>query len=199
MSPAHKIDSKTADELLRAMTVLARTVSHVLETRVVETTEEPLTGSKLQLLLLLGQRGAQTPTQIARFLGISKPAVTQAVDAMLESGFVSRETSKADRRGYDLELTTRGKSVFRKVRTEQHHLIRNALRGIHTEPATWVAVLHEMSVALAKSDRAFKHFCVQCGAYADGNCVLVGGEVSCLFLRHRGDTPRRRKRAGAKK
>lgn len=199
MAPGNKLTEKSADELIRAMMVLARTVSHVLETRVVETTKEPLTGSKLQLLHLLGQRGAQTPTQIARFLGISKPAVTQAVDSMLESGFVSREASKQDRRGFNLKLTVKGKGVFRKVRNEQRHLIRNALREIHTDPEEWVEVLHEMSVALAKSDRAFKHFCVQCGAYADGNCVLVGGEVSCLFLQHRGEVPRRRKRSPAAK
>lgn len=197
MTRQNRLSDKTADELLRAMTVLARTVTHVLESRVVETTDEPLNGSRLQLLLLLGQRGAQTPTQVSRFLGVSKPAVTQAVDAMTQSGFVSRTVSKGDRRGYDLALTPKGRTVFRKVRREQHHVIRNALREIHTEPESWVEVLHEMSVALARADRAFKHFCVQCGAYADGNCVLVGGEVSCLFLRHRAGKARRRKRSPA--
>lgn len=197
MSRRNRLSDETADELLRAMTVLARTVTHVLEARVVETTDEPLSGSKLQLLLLLGQRGAQSPTQISRFLGVSKPAVTQAVDAMMDSGFVSRKVSKADRRGYDLTLTPKGRTVFRKVRNEQHHVIRNALREIRTEPEAWVDVLHEMSVALARSDRAFKHFCVQCGAYADGNCVLVGGEVSCLFLRHRAGKSGRRKKSSS--
>ena len=199
MAPRNRLTDKSADELLRAMMVLARTVSHVLETRVVETTQEPLTGSKLQLLHLLGQKGAQTPTQIARFLGISKPAVTQAVDAMMESGFVRREASKQDRRGFNLKLSAKGKVVFQKVRNEQRHLIRNALREIDTAPQEWVDVLHEMSIALAKSDSAFKHFCVQCGAYADGHCVLVGGEVSCLFLQHRGEVPKRTKRRPAAK
>ena len=198
MPPGKRLSEKTADELLRAMMVLARTVSHVLETRVLEATREPLTGSKLQLLHLLGQRGPQTPTQVARFLGVTKPAVTQAVDAMIESGFVQREASKEDRRGSILELTARGSEVFRKVRNEQRHLIRNALRETDVDPEAWVEVLHEMSVSLAKSDQAFKHFCVQCGAYADGNCVLVGGDVSCLFLRHRGATPRRGKRSVSK-
>jgi len=174
------------------MMVLARTVSHVLETRVTEATNEPLSSSRFQLLHLLGQRGAQTPTQISRFLGVSKPAVTQAVDSMLEGKYITRETSKRDRRGVNLKLTAKGKALFRKVRDEQRHLVRNAVREIDTDPATWIDVLHEMSVALAKSDRAFKHFCVQCGAYADGNCVLVGGEVSCLFLRHRERVPGKR-------
>jgi len=192
------LTDKTADELLRAMMVLARTVEHVLENRVVEATHEPLTGSKLQLLHLLGQKGAQTPTQLARFLGVTKPAVTQAVDSMMESGIVQRETSKQDRRGFDLKLTPKGRALFRKVRNEQRHLLRNTMRGKDTPPEVWIDILQEMSVALARSDRAFKHFCVQCGAYAEGNCVLVGGEVSCLFLRHRGEIPKRSRRSSKK-
>lgn len=195
MATGKKLTDKTADELLRAMMVLARTVEHVLETRVVEATHEPLTGSKLQLLHLLGQKGAQTPTQLAHFLGVTKPAVTQAVDSMMESGFVKRETSKQDRRGFVLKLTPKGRAVFRKVRNEQRHLLRNTMRGKATPPEEWIGILQEMSVALARSDRAFKHFCVQCGAYAEGNCVLVGGEVSCLFLRNRGEIPKRSRRS----
>lgn len=198
MATRSNLTDKTADELLRAMMVLARTVEHVLENRVVEATHEPLTGSKLQLLHLLGQKGAQTPTQLARFLGVTKPAVTQAVDSMMESGIVQRETSKQDRRGFDLKLTPKGRALFRKVRNEQRHLLRNTMRGKDTPPEVWIDILQEMSVALARSDRAFKHFCVQCGAYAEGNCVLVGGEVSCLFLRHRGEIPKRSRRSSKK-
>lgn len=185
MSGERELTSERTDGLLRALMVLARTVSHVLETRVIESTDEPLSGSKLQLLHLLGQRGAQSPTQIARFLGVSKPAVTQAVDAMMALGFLRRQASREDRRGFNLTLTTRGKELFDQVREEQRHLVRNALREPNIDPDVWLNVLQEMSVSLAKSDRAFKDFCLQCGAYADGGCVLVGGDATCLFLQNK--------------
>lgn len=186
MAPKPKLTKKRADEVIKAMQVLSRTVDHVLQTRVVEATKEQLSGSKLALLHLLAQQGAQTPTQIARFLGISKPGVTRICDAMLNDTLIRRDASKEDRRELEMKLTAHGKEVFQQVRDEQRHLILSALRhSDHDRYEDWIEVLHEMSVALAKADRAFKHFCMQCGAYSDDTCVLVGGNVSCLFLQNR--------------
>ncbi|MFH1109079.1 MAG: hypothetical protein V1790_07790 [Planctomycetota bacterium] len=45
----------------------------------------------------------------------------------------------------------------------------------------WITVLQKITSSLAHADRTFTHFCLQCGAHADGSCVLIGGDADCLF------------------
>ena len=97
---AKKAPSSTSsvDQMAKAMLVLARTIDYVLESRAVEVaTDKPLSNSKVQVLRLLAQRAGQTSSQVARYLGVSKPAVSQIIDAMVRSKLVTRKTSRDDR------------------------------------------------------------------------------------------------------
>jgi len=183
--PAKKTPALTldrTDKLLKAMLVLSRTVSHVLEHRPVEAAKTTLSTSRLQILRLLGQRGHQTSTKVARFLGVSKPAVTQIIDTMVKDKMVIRKRMTEDRRSVELRLTARGREVFRKVRDEQRHVVRSAVRATaRCNPERWVKTIEEVTTALASSYRAFEHFCLQCGSHEDGTCVLSGGSADCLF------------------
>jgi len=176
----------TVDGLLKAMLVLGRTASHILETRAVETAvHERFSASKVQILRLLGQRGAQTSTQVARFLGVTKPAVTQIIDTMARSRLVVRRPAKDDRREVSLELTRKGKQVFHAVRRQQRHYIRTALRQLPgMDPERWAGMLEEMSAALVGADSSFEHYCLQCGAHTDSTCVLTGGDAECAYRQH---------------
>lgn len=177
---------RTVDGVLKATLVFSRAVSHVLETCAVEAAvTHRLSSSKVQVLRLLGQRGAQRSTQVARFLGVSKPAVTQIIDTMVDSRLVVRRTAKSDRRMVRLELTKKGREAFRAMQQQQRHYVRVALRQLPAvDPDRWSATLSEMSAMLANADDCFKHHCLQCGAHADSTCVLTGGDAKCLFLEH---------------
>ncbi len=191
------LPSATVDGLLKALLVLSRSVDQILETRAVaEAADEPLSLSKVQVLRLLNERGRQTSSQLARFLGVSKPAVTQIVEAMVRSNLVVRRSNTQDRREVGLELTKDGKATYRAVRRKQRHLVRGAMRMLDARDATqWVDALQRIAGALTRADRAFEHYCLQCGSHADGSCVLVGGDATCLFLKHHGGlgTPARGK------
>lgn len=177
---------RTVDGLLKAMLVLSRAVSHILETRAVETAaHEHLSASKIQILRLLGQCGAQNSTQVARFLGVTKPAVTQIIDAMARDRLVVRRPARDDRRGVRLELTKKGKQMFQMVQRQQRHYVRTALRQLpEMDAEEWAGTLSEMSAALAMADSYFEHYCLQCGAHADSTCVLSGGDAQCAYLKH---------------
>jgi DNA-binding MarR family transcriptional regulator len=193
MAAKPPLSQQSCERLLKAMMVFSRTVDHVLENRAVATAEGPPSRAKVQVLSLLGQRGMHTTTQMASFLGVSKPAVTQMIDAMVQSGLVLRRESPHDRRGVELTLSAKGRQMFQKVRAEQRHLIRNTVRPLRDRDVDeWVRILERMTVALAQADHTFQHFCLQCGAYAEGTCVLVGGETDCPFLKRRGRTEVRR-------
>lgn len=177
---------KTVDELLKAMLVLSRSVDQVLGTRAVQSASKArLSSSKVQVLRLLGRRGAQTSTQTARFLGVSKPAVSQIIDAMVRSKQVTRQTGKTDRREVNLQITERGRTLLNAVQHQQRHYVRNALRLANgADTKKWIVMMEAISNGLAQADRAYEEFCLQCGAHGDGTCVLEGGKSDCLFLKH---------------
>jgi len=179
------LSAQTVDGVLKALLVFSRTVNHVLDSQAVEdAVGVPLSPSKVQIIRLLGNRGKQSSSQVAYFLGVSKPAVSQIIDTMVRDKLVSRRTAEHDRREVELKLTEKGKRWHANIKRQQRHLIRNALRrGTGGKPTLWAKTLEEMTNAVAQADQAFHDFCVQCGAHADGTCVLLGGDADCRFLR----------------
>jgi DNA-binding MarR family transcriptional regulator len=178
------IPVKTADGLLKALLILSRTVDHALELDAVKAaTNERLSGSKMQILRLLGTRGSQTSSQVARFLGVSKPAVTQLIDGMVRRKLVGRRTATHDRREVDLRLTEKGKQVFQAVRSEQRNVLRSSVRQVTGgNPTRWLKTLEEVTDALVRAGDCFDDYCLQCGAHPDESCVLPGGGEQCVFL-----------------
>ena len=186
MAAKTRLPSETVDGLIKALLVLSRTVDQVLDTQAVKTAVgESLSSSKVQILRLLGQRGRQTSTQVARYLGVTKPAVSQIIDSMVTSKLVVRKPAVHDRREVGLELTKRGRSQFQGVRREQRHVMRNSLRLSNSITAKkWIDAFQGFARDLAQADHTFEEYCLQCGAFEDDTCVLVGGNAECLFLQH---------------
>lgn len=70
--------------------------------------------SARQMAILLSVHGAEDPYTVrglATSLGISKPAVTRAIDRLEKLGFLRRRIDERDRRSIFVEHTVRG-SVF---------------------------------------------------------------------------------------
>ena len=176
--------AKDMDRLLKALLVISRTTQQILENRAVESAiDQSLSSSKVQILRLLGTRGAQMASQVARFLGVSKPAVTQIIDTMVKGRLVSRRIAKTSRREVTLTLTAKGTKQFRDIQQRQRHLLRMASRSApRAGVQAWVETLWAISESLTQADRSFQHVCLQCGAHEDGRCVLKGGGMDCLFL-----------------
>lgn len=195
------ISVKTIDGLFKALAVLSRTVDQILQRRAVEEAlGDSLSPSKVQALRLLARRGGQTSSQIARFLGVSRPSVSQITDALERAGLIDRFAGRQDGRESLLKLTDKGRAAFHAFRRQQRHLLRNAVRLTGSGKAEdWTKTLLEISRALAGADQAFEHYCLQCGAHSDGSCVLIGGDADCLFLQHRSSTQPIAKRKATKR
>jgi DNA-binding MarR family transcriptional regulator len=178
-APLEKIDN-----ILKGLLVLSRSVEHVLESHVVDKAINlSLSSSKVEVLRLLGQRGKRTSTQVARFLGVSKPAVTQIVDAMVRDKLVVRKAASQDRREVHLTLTRRGRETMQSIRRAQRQCLRTlASKSSQAELGRWTKVLEELAVKLVAADKTFSDFCAQCSSLGDGTCVLTGGKGECLLL-----------------
>lgn len=184
MSTKPRLPTATVDALLKALLVATRSVAIVLETRAVKTAlGKPLSSSKVQILRLLNQRGGQTSTQVARYLGVTKPAVSQIVESMVREKYLARQVSKADRRERKLILTTLGRKAFVAIRKEQRHYMRSSLRDANPkDPDKLIDIMLSVAKSLAQADKDFEQFCLQCESHGTGSCVLVGGSGSCEYL-----------------
>jgi len=178
--------------------VLARAVDEVLETQaVLAVGNGPIPESWVWLSMFLAHRGRQTATRAARFLGVSKPAVTQIVDAMIQARLISRRAGKRDRREVELQLTPAGRRLSNSIRKKQLQIVRVAMEVSKSRQArAWAKTFREAARALVSADEAFDGFCLQCGAYADDMCVLQGGGATCPLRREEcaPEPPRRKAR-----
>jgi DNA-binding MarR family transcriptional regulator len=168
---------------LKSLLVLSRSVEHTVETEVVRNAvKEPILGSKVQILRLLATSGSQTSSQVARFLGVSKPAVTQLIDGMVRRRLVQRRTARHDRREINLSLTEKGKRTYQAIHRKQRDYLKNVLgQASKADAQRWVNTLREVTDAVVRTGRAFDPLCLQCTAHADKTCVLDGGVGECTY------------------
>jgi len=74
--------------------------------------------------------GARSPSALADRLGVSRQAVTQSVDALVQQGYVERASSETDRRRVALVLSARGDRaviVARRASARVHTRLRRQL------------------------------------------------------------------------
>jgi DNA-binding MarR family transcriptional regulator len=74
--------------------------------------------------LRLIRKGVQSVSELAEVKQISRPAISQAVELLVEKGLVSRQKRAGDRRFVRLELTESGQAM---------------LDAIHAETRAWMA------------------------------------------------------------
>ena len=130
MASGASVPTEIIDDLFKSLSVLSRTVDHILHERAIEEAMgESVSYSKVQVLRLLNHRGSQTSSQIARFLGISRPSVSLMTDGLHRAGWITRRAGDQDGRESIMELSDEGKRKFGVIRRQQRHLLRNALRA----------------------------------------------------------------------
>ena len=92
-----------------------------------------LTESRAHLLWELQARGPCTQRALASALHVTPRAVTALVDALVETGFVTREPCAADRRATLVTFTERGRSTAQAMADGYHELARQLFAGLPTE------------------------------------------------------------------
>ena len=89
-----------------------------------------LTESRTRLLWELLQRGPSTQRELADALHVSPRNVTGLVDALVATGFVSREPHPSDRRATLVRFTEHGADVARSLERDQHEFARTLFAGM---------------------------------------------------------------------
>ncbi len=89
--------------------------------------------SHMRVLFLLKWSKKQSMSEIAKFLGISKPNLTPIIDRLILEEYVERSENKKDRRTLLISLTDKGLDYLKDLndRVKQH--TRKRLEGLTDE------------------------------------------------------------------
>ena len=121
-----------ADKQIRALDLLLEVAMLVNEDMTTSLARDGLTPSRTHLLWVLGQQGPSTQRSLADSLGVSARNVTGLVDALAETGFVTREPHPTDRRASLVSFTDHGAATVDRLRREQQefaHILFGDLSG----------------------------------------------------------------------
>src|SRR5690349_10353764 len=99
----------------RSLSAVAPLASRWVE-RVLAAHEPPLSAAQYLALRAIAA-GNVTGTDLARRAGVSGPAASQLVGALVEAGMVERRADPNDRRRYELRLTAAGKGALDSAET----------------------------------------------------------------------------------
>ncbi len=96
-------------------------------------------------------RGVNTVSQIANQHGVSQPAMSKMVQALVVRGLIERSTQAGDRRQAILKLTKKGHSLFRELKGGAAELLGKRLESISTKE------LRELEEALSSLEKILKN------------------------------------------
>ena len=108
--------------------------------------EVGLSHAQVSMLYMLSYHKKITAKQIAEYLGISKSAISQLIDPLVENGFVTRSVDPKDRRIARLSLNLKGKEILNKLSKSKFAGLRSALDSL--EPKE-IEQLHKLSLKMA--------------------------------------------------
>ena len=106
------------------------------------------------LLSALDHHGPQTPTELARRLGVGASTLSYRLKALEARGVVSRAPNPGDRRSWFVDLTPEGRSRWQKIVPRFAESLRAAERRIATPHDDVAAILAEIGQAVDDELRA---------------------------------------------
>jgi DNA-binding MarR family transcriptional regulator len=102
-----------------------------------------LSHAQVGMLYLLAYRDSASAKDISEHLGITKSAITQLLDPLVEKGLVSRQVDHTDRRIVRLHLTGQGKSTLKKLAKHKFAGLRAALESLTDQELKQLQTLHK--------------------------------------------------------
>jgi DNA-binding MarR family transcriptional regulator len=99
--------------------------------------------AQMGFLLVLFHHKNSTVNEIASFLGISKSAVTQLTDPLVDNGLVSRGKDLKDRRIVRLNLSPRGLKTLKQHKKQFEDRLVTALDGLNNKELDQLVKLHK--------------------------------------------------------
>lgn len=127
MAPPERLYDQAIDRFWETVPPLWNFVrSHI---RATATTQFELTVEQFHVLRHV-RRGVESISELATAQNISRPAISQAVDILVNKGLVTRVQSTQDRRYWELALTDDGNHLLDTVFKETRQWMKERLHAL---------------------------------------------------------------------
>ena len=76
------------------------------------------------VLIGVGEEGVTTPSELAHYVGVTRPAISRLLRELQKKGLLARVSGQgADGRSVEVELTNAGRAVIQSIRplVDEHH------------------------------------------------------------------------------
>jgi DNA-binding MarR family transcriptional regulator len=106
-----------------------------------------LSHAQLGMLYMLLYHREASPKEIADYLSITKSAVTQLMDPLVEKSLVVRRTDPKDRRVIRLSLSAEGTKLIQKFNKYKYAGLRSALNSLEGKDLDQLNSIHQRMYA----------------------------------------------------
>ena len=121
-----------------------------------------LTESRAHVMWELERRGPSTQRVLADAVGVAPRTITTLIDALAETGFVTREPHPSDRRATLVTFTGRGRATGRALVEGHHRLARELFEDLPAD------VLDGFDAGLAHVNARLRHLAAAGGEATSG-------------------------------
>lgn len=119
---------------------------------------------------------------VAKFLEITAPAATKAVDVLENRGLVVRSSSGDDRRLKMLTCSDKGREILSRYRClEAERVTAIASQFSDEDIATFERLLERYSLALIEAEATGGMSCFRCAGYFDSECPVQFVHANCPY------------------
>jgi len=113
-----------------------------------------LTMAQVNTLMTVSERGTATIKEIASANSVSAPSASAMVDRLVDTGVLTREQSRVDRREVCIQLTPSGRQAIERMEDLLLTGLEDILRQIEPECASkWCEVYEEVCRVLDSEER----------------------------------------------
>ena len=168
--------------LIRYSHILSSAVRDVLESEPLEATGGAgMTPRQIHLLEFIAVDGHHID-DVAKFLRVTPPAATRAVDKLEQRGLVVRCTRAGDRRITVLMCSEEGTRLVQRYRDQQQQTLAAAMSDLSDDELTGLTgLLERYSRALVGAETRSDGPCLRCSGYFDRDCPLRFTQRGCAY------------------
>ncbi|WP_151734717.1 MarR family winged helix-turn-helix transcriptional regulator ['Paenibacillus yunnanensis' Narsing Rao et al. 2020] len=92
-----------------------------------------ITPEQWSVLLMISGRGGINQKEVAAAAAKDQPTTARIVELLLKKGFITKSTSKSDRRAFLLYATEEGKALIENTQSLEQQTIDAAVAGLRPE------------------------------------------------------------------
>ncbi len=120
------------DRIEESILTASRIMVNILAESLLEEQAEQISVAQFRILDMV-ENLTDKPSEIARMLGVSPPAISALLEKLEEKSLLQRHFSTADRRRVILVLTGEGKRIVQRVDAQRRRRLGKVLRNMQRE------------------------------------------------------------------